>query len=116
MDLAEIVREFADSVVAQNVAIAKGDATSGNRFAKRYITAFDRLRSRGDEGREALATLLTDTRADVRVMAAAFLLRHKHPQARAVLEIEAKGVGRVAFEAAQALLRWDEGSWSLDPK
>jgi hypothetical protein len=110
-----LVREFAECVVAQNEAIARNDPKTGNRYAKRYMAAFDELRVHGDTGRDALAVLLADERAAVRVMAAAYLLRHSGQTARAVLEREAKGKGLVAFGAAQALKRWDEGSWSLDP-
>lgn len=110
-----LVKEFAECVVAQNDAIARNDPQTGNKYAKRYIVAFEKLRRRGNEGRDALAVLLTDEHAAVRVMAAAYLLRHCGGKARIVLEQEAKGKGLVAFGAAQALKRWDEGSWSLDP-
>lgn len=58
----ELVAEFARCVANQNEAIARGDATSGNRFAKRYLAAFEKLRGRCDAGRDALSTLLTDGR------------------------------------------------------
>lgn len=115
-NLQDVVKEFAECVVAQSNAIAKADANLGNRFAKRYIAAFKTLRLHGDEGREALAVLLSDSRANVRVMAAAYLLRYKHDQAKAVLEAEAEGAGIVAFGASQALQRWKDGSWALDPE
>jgi hypothetical protein len=110
-----LVDEFAHCVAAQGQAIAKGDAASGNTFAKRYVAAFQMLRLHGDCGRDALAVLLSDPRADVRVMAAAFLLRHCEAKARAVLETEVMGGGMAAFGAAQALRRWKEGTWTLDP-
>ena len=116
MSLDEIVREFADCVAAQSDAMARADPKLGNRFAKRYIAAFERLRSQGDEGREALAALLRDSRAEVRVMAAAYLLRYEHDEAKAVLEARATGDGPVAFGAAQALQRWKGGTWALDPQ
>ncbi len=115
MNLNELVKEFADCVAAQSDAIAKSDPNAGNRFARRYIAAFEKLRAHGDLGRDALAGLLDDTRPEVRVMAAAYLLRHSGDRARAVLESEAKGKGAVAFGAAQALQRWKEGTWALDP-
>ncbi len=111
----KLVKEFAECVAAQSEAIARADARTGNKHAKRYVAAFDRLRAHGDEGREALATLLTDGRADVRVMAAAYLLRYCESRARLILEAEAKGTGLVAFGAAQTLKRWEEGIWALDP-
>jgi len=52
---------------------------------------------------------------DVRVSAAAFLLRHRTEESKAVLEEAARGTGMVPFEAQQALKRWEEGTWALDP-
>jgi hypothetical protein len=115
MNLDVLVQEFANSVAAQAEAIAEGDPKTGNKFARRYIAAFSKLRARGDEGRDALASLFQDPRAEVRVMAAAYLLRHCGDKARAVLTAEAEGKGLTAFGAAQALKRWEEGTWALDP-
>jgi hypothetical protein len=114
MKLKAIVQEFADCVAAQADAIARGDSTAGNKFAKRYIAAFSELREYADEGRNALVCLLEDTRAEVRAMTAAYLLRHCEKKSRMVLEAEAQGVGFTAFGAAQALIRWKEGTWTLD--
>ena len=110
--LVELVKEFADCVFAQS---KEKDAKVGNEYARRYTAAFETLRAVGDEGREALATLLADDRAEVRVVAASCLLRYCGARARAVLEKEAAGRGLLAFRAAQALQRWDEGTWHLDP-
>jgi len=114
-DLSIFVEEFANCVMAQDEAIALGNSTAGNEFARRYVAAFDTIRSYGNSGRDALACLLEDTRPSVKVMAAAFLLRHCGPKAIQILESEARGQGLVAFGAAQALRRWKEGTWSLDP-
>ena len=114
MTIQELVEEFAKCVSAQSDAIERGNAKLGNRYAARYIKAFQQLRLHGDEGRNALTVLLSDMRADVRVMAAAFLLRHRSSEARTVLEVEARGTGMVAFEAEEALRRWTDGTWLLD--
>ena len=97
MDVEHLVQEFADSVAAQSQAVMKGDAETGNGFARRYIAAFQALRARGNVGRDALVGLLSHERADVRVMAAAYLLRYQHERARAVLVTEGKGMGLTAF-------------------
>jgi hypothetical protein len=115
MTLEELVEEFARNVAAQTDEIVHGDAARGNRHAKRYIAAFDKLRAHGDAGRDALAVLFKHPRMGVRVMAAAILLRHRTAEAKAVLEEAAKGEGLVPFKAQQALLRWEEGTWALDP-
>jgi hypothetical protein len=49
-------------------------------------------------------------------MAAAFLLRHRHAEARAVLTTLGARVGMIGFGAKQALARWADGTWQLDPE
>jgi hypothetical protein len=110
-----LVEQFALSVAAQTEAIWRGESTTGNKHAKKYGAAFDKLRAHGDAGRDALAVLFKHPRLDVRVMAAAHLLRHRTAEAKAVLEEVAKGEGLVSFKAVQALKRWEEGTWALDP-
>ena len=86
MKLDKLVKEFGDCVAAQTRCIERGDAAAGNKYAKRYIKAFDKLCSQGAAGRDALAVLLDDARPDVRVMAASFLLRHSKEKAMRVLQ------------------------------
>lgn len=114
-DIQKLVEEFAQNVAAQTDAIWRGDAKTGNKHADRSIAAFEQLRTYGDVGRDALATLFTHPGMDVRTSAAAFLLRYKTSEARAVLEEAAKGKGLIPFGAQEALKRWEEGTWSLDP-
>lgn len=109
-----LVAQFADNVVEQGEATSRGDAATGNKHAELYISAFKQLRELGDAGRERLVPLLFDKRTRVRVAAAAFLLRYRHAEAVAVLRRESKGEGIVAFEAEQALKRWEDGTWALD--
>ncbi|QRN98468.1 DUF2019 domain-containing protein [Archangium violaceum] len=115
MDFENIVQDFAHHVQAQTEATWRGDAKTGNKHAKKAIAAFTKLRSIGDAGRDALAVLFSHPRMDVRVMAAVFLLRHRTAEAKAVLEEAAKGQGLVPFGASEALKRWEEGTWALDP-
>lgn len=111
----KLVEEFAQHTIAQTEAIFRGDAKTGNKHAKKRIAAFKKLRAQGDAGRDALARLFTHPRMDVRVKAAAYLLRHRTAEAQAVLREIAGGEGLAAFSASEALKRWDEGTWSLDP-
>jgi hypothetical protein len=113
---AELVRVLREGVLAQGEAMRRGDATTGNKHAKRYIAAFQALRAMGDEGRDALVPLMFEGPKDVRSMAAAFLLRHRHQDARRVLEEISRGEGMVSFGAGECLKRWEEGVWALDPE
>jgi hypothetical protein len=114
--LKELVDEFAENVAAQSEAIMRGDAKTGNKHANRYIAALKKLRSKGNAGRDALAVLLSHPRADVRVMAAAFLLRYRTAEAKAVLEAAAGGNGMSSLGAIMSLKHWEEGTWNLDPE
>ncbi|MCP3061800.1 DUF2019 domain-containing protein [Myxococcus sp. K38C18041901] len=115
MDFEKLIEQFALNVAAQTEAIFRGDARTGNKHARKYGAAVDTLLAHGNEGRDALLVLLKHERMDVRVMAAAHLLRYRTAEAKAVLEEAAKGKGLVPFGAQQALKRWEEGTWALDP-
>jgi hypothetical protein len=111
----ELLEQFAEHVAAQTDAIWRGDARTGNKHARKYGAAVDELLANGNAGRDALCVLLNHPRMDVRVMAAAHLLRYRTAEAKAVLEEAAKGQGLIPFGAQQCLKRWEEGTWALDP-
>lgn len=115
MTLDRLVESFAHHTSAQTAAIMRGDAKTGNKHAKQRQAAFKSLCAHGDAGREALSVLLAHPNADVRTMAAAYLLRYRTAEATAVLEEAARGQGLIAFEAGETLKRWQEGTWALDP-
>jgi hypothetical protein len=115
MDLEKLVEEFAENVAAQTESIMRGDAKTGNKHANRYIAALKKLRSAGDAGRDALTVLLKHPRQDVRVKAAAFLLRYRTAEAKAVLKAAADGTGISSISALMTLKYWQEGTWNLDP-
>ncbi|NVJ27398.1 MULTISPECIES: DUF2019 domain-containing protein [Myxococcus] len=116
MKLERLVEQFALNVAAQTDAIFQGDAKTGNKHARKYGAAVDKLLAHGNAGRDALLVLLTHERMDVRVTAAAHLLRYRTAEAKAVLDEAAKGKGLVPFEAQQVLQQWEEGTWALDPE
>ena len=117
--LSELVEDFARNVTGQKEALRRDDVRAGNRCADKYMRAWRSLRERGDEGREALASLLNCESADVRGMAAACLLRYRTDEAQRVLKEVAEEKGLAAFGASQALERWaeleDKDRWGLDP-
>ncbi len=116
MDFQTLVDQFAEAVTAQHKALwERADHKTANKFAKRYLAIFMRLREHGDEGRDALAVLLNHLRPEVRVATAAFLLRHRTEAAQAVLRAAARRPGVIGFQASEALKRWEEGVWALDP-
>ena len=58
MKLEELVEQFALNVAAQTEAIWRGDAKTGNKHARKYGAAVDKLLAHGDAGRDALLVLL----------------------------------------------------------
>ena len=114
--LKDLIERFAVNVAEQTDAIWRGDAKTGNRHAKRYLAAVDALLAHGDAGRDALASLLTHSRMDVRVKAAAYLLRYRTAEAKAVLEEAASREGMIPFIASEVLRNWEQGTWALDPE
>jgi hypothetical protein len=115
VNLNPLVEAFAQHAAAQMDAIWRGDSKTGNKHARQVNATFDKLCAHGAAGRDALAALFTHPRMDVRVKAAAFLLRHRTEEALAVLREAAQGEGLVSFSASEALKRWEEGTWALDP-
>jgi hypothetical protein len=116
MEFEKLIEQFAQHVQAETEAGWRADAQTANKHVDKYLAVFDELRAHGDAGRDALAVLFKHPRMDVRVAAAALLLRHRTKEAKAVLEEAAKGKGMIPFGAQQALLRWEEGTWALDPE
>lgn len=113
-ELEALVKEFAFHVAAQSEAIMRARPGTGNKHAKQSSAALEKLRAHGTAGRDALAALLLHQRMDVRVAAAAFLLRHRTAEAKGVLEEAANGQGLSALEARVILQQWQEGTWALD--
>ncbi|NOK10856.1 DUF2019 domain-containing protein [Corallococcus exercitus] len=111
----KLVDAFAQHAAAQNNAVRQGDAKTANKHAKKVNETFDKLCAHGNAGRDALAALFTHPRTDVRVKAAVFLLRHRTDEAKAVLQEAARGQDLVSFSASEALKRWADGTWALDP-
>ncbi|HET9235419.1 MAG TPA: hypothetical protein VFP10_14895 [Candidatus Eisenbacteria bacterium] len=115
-EIARLVSVFRENVIAQTDAIGN-EGRSGNVFAGKRTRAFAKLREQfGDSGRDALAVLMTDVRPDVRVTAAVYMLRYRHQEAIAVLRKAAAKESMVGFEAGEAIKRWNEGVWSVDPE
>ena len=111
-----LVARFEQNVIAQTECFRRGDTRQANIHARRYIRAFDGIRKIGDEGREALAELLKHERDDVQVMAASFLLRYRTDECKKVLKrIAEENHGILSFGASQALERWNDKTWELDP-
>lgn len=108
-----LVERFAQSTIDYS---RTSRANERNRLAKMRISAFESLvEGFGDEGRDALAQLLTDGDRSVRCFTASYLLRYRTEPSLAVLCEIARGNDLAAFEAQCSIRNWRDGSWQLDP-
>ena len=90
------------------------DAAGANRVFDRVHAAAKDLSST-DDGRAAIAELLTDEDPSVRMVAATYALRWEEAGARQVLEhIRDTDPGLRAVTAKWTLREWDAGRLSLD--
>jgi hypothetical protein len=105
----KLVERFSAAVIEQNRCIERGDAASGNRAARQYISAARELLRRGEQAVDAFSALFSHVDAGVRVMAAAYLLESRTEAAVAVLQHAAGGTGLAAFGAAMTLKRYERG-------
>jgi hypothetical protein len=113
-EVEKLVKQFADSVRAQNQAIMEANHKLGNKYANKYLDCFRKLSKIGIEGKEALVTLFDHEDLGVRTAAAAFLLNYKTEEALEILREISKGEGLIPFEASEAIKRWEEGNWKLE--
>ncbi|WP_414664855.1 hypothetical protein [Horticoccus sp. 23ND18S-11] len=104
---------FVAGVVQQNACIASGDARRGKRESKKYVAAARTLLAGGKDEVDRFATLLTHDHDDVRVMAAAFLLKDRTELAVAALRPLAKGGGIAALGARMTLERYERGDLEI---
>ena len=112
-----LINIFEYNVIYQHDAIWKeGDSKKGNIAADKYIAAYEEIRKIGDEAREEFSRLLDHDNPIVRIAASAYLLRYCTDRAMKVLKEVSQMGGIVGFEASQAIQRWEDGEWELDPE
>jgi len=116
-EILSLVKLFADNAILSRKYLWE-DSKKQNEHEDAVGCAFDELVSKyGNAGREALATLLSNENDSVASKAAAHLLRYCNHQATSTLKrIAETGDGFNAFAASEALKRWEEGDWDLDPE
>ena len=104
---------FVAAVIEQHECIAGGDAARGNCASEKYIAAARTLLASGEDAIDSFAKLLAHDHDDVRVMAAAFLLRDRTAAAVSALQPIAKGGGLAALGAKMTLERYARGELDI---
>ncbi len=111
--VARLIRRFAVAARAHHGALEALDEIEANAHARVIAGLFASIVAAGDEGREALLLLVASDEPEVAGMAAVYSLRYRPEVCLAVLRRLAAGEGLLAFRAAAALSRWEEGAWEL---
>lgn len=91
-----------------------GDWKTANSQAKKFDSAFLELIKLGEDGRQALLTLIDSDELAVATMAATYSLKYSTEKALSVLARIAKEPGFIGFQAEQSIKRWNEGNWKLE--
>jgi hypothetical protein len=91
-----------------------GDWRTANKNAAIIGKTVKKLRSLGDEGRETLLSQSESEELSISAMAAVYSLKYAPEKSLSVLNRIAKEPGLIGFEAGQAILRWNEGTWKLE--
>jgi hypothetical protein len=106
-EIQKLVVEF------RTAAIKKGDGTDDELDDMQYEvmkSSFHRLKESGDDGKEALISLLDDESKFVRVWIAAGLLVEGYSSARTVLSDIAAGSDLTSFNAKITLEEFEKGT------
>lgn len=109
----ELVQEYAEAVIKQEECIFQGNVRKGNQFARRYIQIANELLSGGEEVISVFAELLQHPDPNVRVNAAASLLKARTAEAVATLEPLAEIEGLAGLGAKMTLERYRRGELEI---
>ena len=106
--LKRALSDYAVAAHAQSARSVEGDAARANAHYEELRNALLTISQYGEEGVEAMLTLLSSGSPDVKGWAATHLLSKKPREAVSALEELARGSGIIAFEARMTLQEWRE--------
>jgi hypothetical protein len=104
---------FVEAELNQVECIRRGDAPTGNKHARKRIAAARQLLAGGEVSIDRFATLLSHESPNVRVAAAAWLLKDRTEQAVAALRPIAETKGLAALGAVCTLERYAKGELEI---
>jgi len=106
-----LLRRFAIAAQAHQSALEDMDEERANDHARVITGLYAAIIREGDEGREALLTLLVNDSPVVAGMAAVYSLRYDPSRALELLRRLAEQGGMLGFRASIAIERWQNGEW-----
>ena len=109
--LSLLIRRFAIAVQAHQAALEDMAEEHANAHARVISGLYAAIIREGDNGREALLSLLDSESQVVAGMAAVFSLRYNPSRSLEVLHRLADKEGLLGFRASVAIERWESGDW-----
>jgi len=113
-EINNLIEIFSSAAKNHYEASLIGDWRTANKKAAIIRKTVKKLRSLGDEAREALLAQSDSEELSISAMAAVYSLLYSPEKSISVLARIAKEPGLIGFEAEQALQRWREGTWKLE--
>ena len=109
-----LIEDFNTAAKNHYEASLIGDWRTANKNAAIIRKTVKKLRSFGDEGREALLSLSDSEELSISAMAAVYSLKYAPEKSLSVLNRIAKETSLIGFEAGHAIQGWNEGTWRLE--
>jgi hypothetical protein len=106
-----LIRRFAAAAQAHQSALEDMAEERANAHARVISGLYAAIIREGDDGREALLSLLDSESQVVAGMAAVFSLRYNPSRSLEFLHRLANKEGLLGFRASVALERWENGEW-----
>ncbi len=115
-DINNIKCTYAENAALHGKMSEEGNDELANTAHDAVVDAYCELQSHGDEGMNALLTLMDHKNDSVRCWAATHSLTTADEKAVAVLREIADGVGAVSFTAEMVLSEWKKGTLEIPGK
>src|SRR6267142_3923131 len=106
-----LVKKFASASQEHYHAILVGDYAVANAHAATISRVIEEIRTNENATIGALLPLLDDSRPEVSLMAAVYLLKHDTEKSLETLALLKVRDDLIGFRADQAMKRWNDGEW-----
>ena len=116
MSAAELVEEYADSIIMQRQAVHAGNARKARYYGNRRAPIAKRLVQMGDQGIRAFAVLLNHPDMEIRATAAVHLISSIPEPALAVFRDLVETNSPLALPAKMRIKEWEEHPEHYDPE
>lgn len=115
MQIKKIIEDYLELQAEASKAAYEGKYKINQKLSKNALRILKKIVSFGEAGRIELANKMNEKDPEKASYAALMSLDFKENEAKKVLErISKEESGMLAFEAGQAIQRWNEKPWSIE--